>query len=116
MTTISVPLNLSQVNVTKILTNNNDLTVFVGSTESGTCCKDCGQQITHYHSLNKTITLNHLSAFGKPVYIKFQPIRYECTDCHSTTTQKPIWYQSVGHCTQSYGKYSDNPRPFILIF
>ncbi len=104
MTTISVPLNLPQVNVTKILTNNDNLTVFVESTELETCCKDCGKQITQYHSLNKTITLNHLSAFGKPVYIKFQPIRYKCTDCDSTTTQKPIWYQSIGHCTQLYAE------------
>jgi len=105
MTTISVPLNLPQVNVTNLLTNNDDLTIFVESTKSGVCCKDCGKKITHYHGLNKTITLNHLSSFGKPVYIKFQPIRYECTDCHSTTTQKPIWYQSIGHCTQSYASY-----------
>ena len=105
MTTISVPLNLPQVNVTNILTNNDNLTVFVESTESGTCCKDCGKQITRYHSLNKIITLNHLSVFGKPVFIKFQPIRYECTECDSTTTQKPVWYQSIGHCTQPYANY-----------
>jgi transposase len=105
MTTISVPLNLSQVNVTNIVTNNDDLIVSVESTELSTCCKDCGKQITHYHSLNKTVTLNHLSAFGKPVYIKFQPIRYQCTDCNSTTTQQPDWYQSKGHCTQLYAEY-----------
>jgi len=105
MTTISVPLNLSQVNVTSILTNNTDLIISVESTELGTCCKHCGKTITKYHSLNKTVTLNHLSAFGKPVYIKFQPIRYECIDCHLTTTQKPVWYQSIGHCTQLYAEH-----------
>ncbi len=69
MTTISVPLNLPQVNVISTLVNNDNLIVSVESTELGTCCKDCGKQITHHHSLNKTVTLNHLSAFGKPVYI-----------------------------------------------
>ena len=105
MTSISVPLNLPQVNVTDLVTTNDELTIFVESTELGTCCKDCGKHITKYHNLNKTITLNHLSVFGKPVYIKFQPIRYVCTDCHSTTTQKPSWYQSIGHCTQLYAEY-----------
>lgn len=105
MTTISVPLNLSQINVTGILTDNDDLIVSVESTELGTCCKHCSKYITQYHSLNKTVTLNHLSAFGTPVYIKFQPIRYKCIHCDSTTTQKPFWYQSIGHCTQLYSKY-----------
>lgn len=105
MTTISVPLNLPQVNVTNLLTTNDGLIVSVESTELGTCCKHCGEYITHYHSLNKTISLNHLSAFGMPVTIKFQPIRYKCRACESTTTQKPDWYQSIGHCTRPYAEY-----------
>ena len=105
MTTISVPLKLSDMTVinTNVLTND-DIVVHVESTESGTFCKHCGKYITKYHSLNKTVLLNHLPAFGTPVYIKFQPIRYECTDCDSTTTLKPSWYQSVGHCTQLYAQ------------
>ena len=106
MTAISVPLNLSDIIVinTNVLINH-DRVVHVVSTELGTDCKQCGQYITQYHSLNKTVLLNHLPAFGIPVYIKFQPIRYECMDCKSTTTQKPPWYQSVGHCTQLYAQH-----------
>ena len=36
MTTISVSLNLPQINVTNILTNNDDLTIFVENTKFGT--------------------------------------------------------------------------------
>ena len=108
MTTISAPINLSNINVinTNIL-NDGSIIVQVKSTETGTCCKQCGKYITKYHSLNKKIKLNHLPAFGNSVYIEFQPIRYQCTDCNGTptTTHKPSWYQSVGHCTQLYAKY-----------
>jgi len=108
MTTISIPINLSNINIinTNIL-NNGHIILQVKNTETGVCCKHCGNYITNYHSLNKTIKLNHLPAFGNAVYIEFQPVRYQCTDCdgNPTTTQKPSWYQSVGHCTQQYAKY-----------
>jgi len=111
MTTISVPINLPNVSVinTNIL-NNGDIILQVKSTEKGTCCKHCGKFITKYHSLNKTIKLNHLPTFGSSVFIEFQPIRYQCTDCDDcpTTTQKPSWYQSMGHCTQLYSEYIIN--------
>ena len=79
----------------------------VESTKAGTFCKHCGKYITKYHSLNKTVILNHLTSFGNSVYIEFQPIRYSCIDCDGspTTTEKPSWYQSTGHCTESYAKY-----------
>ena len=106
MTTILVPLNLPNVTViSTTMTANDDLIVHVESTELGTYCKHCGESITKYHSLNKTVTLNHLATFGMPVFIKFQPKRYECIDCKSTTTQKPSWYQSTGHCTQLYAQH-----------
>lgn len=105
MTTISVPLNLPQVNVTDLLASKGALIVSVESTEVGTHCKHCGHFLTQSHGLNKAVTLNHLSAFGMPVSIKFQPIRYKCTDCDSTTTQQPSWYQSAGHCTELYAQH-----------
>ena len=89
MTTISVPINIINIKVININTlGNGDIIVQVISTETGTYCKHCGKYITKKHSLNKIIKLNHLPAFGSPVYIEFQPIRYQCFDCdgHPTTT------------------------------
>ncbi len=108
MTTISVPINLPDVNVINVnILNNSDIVVRVESTKAGTFCKHCGKYITKYHSLNKTVILNHLPSFGNSVYIEFQPIRYSCIDCDGspTTTEKPSWYQSTGHCTELYAKY-----------
>ncbi len=106
MTIISVPIKLNDVNIIgNNVLDNGDIIVRVESKEKGTFCKHCGKYITKYHSLNKTITLNHLPAFGTPVYINFQPIRYQCTHCNSTTTRKESWYQSIGHCTQLYAEY-----------
>ena len=107
-TLINVPINLPNIEIINInVLDNDDIIVRVKSTETGTCCKNCGKHITKYHSLNKTIRLKHLPTFGKTVYIEFQPIRYQCTDCDGrpTTTEKPTWYQSAGHCTQVYAKY-----------
>ena len=107
MTTISVPINLSNINVINMLKLDTDIIVRVESTEPGTHCKHCENYITKIHSLNKIILLKHLSAFGTSVYIEFQPMRFQCFDCDGcpTTTQKPSWYQSTGHCTQLYAEY-----------
>ncbi len=108
MTTYASHINLDHVEIMDSSTlETGEIVLKVKSTEEGTCCKRCGQRITAYHSVNKTIRLNHLPAFGTPVYIDFQPIRYQCSDCEGspTTTQKPSWYQSRGHCTQAYAKH-----------
>ncbi len=108
MTTISVPINLPDIDVINVRTlDNADIIVRVKSTKTGTYCKQCGNYITEYHGLNKTVTLNHMPSFGNSVYIEFQPIRYRCTDCDGcpTTSEKPSWYQSTGHCTELYAKH-----------
>jgi transposase len=108
MTTYASHINLDHVEIIDSSTlETGEIVLKVKSTEEGTCCKRCGQRITAYHSLNKTIRLNHLPAFGTTVYIDFQPIRYQCLDCEGfpTTTQKPSWYQSRGHCTTAYAQH-----------
>ncbi len=111
MTTISVPFNIPNINITNInILDNNDIIVKVENTIVGTCCKHCGQYLDKAHSLNKTIKLKHLPSFGNTVYIEFQPTRFQCFDCEGcpTTTEKLPWYQSSGHCTQLYAEYIIN--------
>ncbi len=105
MTTISVPINIPNINVTNINILDNDIIVKVE-----TDCKCCGQYIDKAHSLNKTIKLRNLPSFGNTVYIEFQPTRFQCFDCDGfpTTTEKLSWYQSAGHCTQLYAEYIIN--------
>ena len=108
MTTISVPINLVDIKVTNTnIIDSSNIIVQVKSAEIGTYCKHCDKFITKKHSLNKIIKLKHMPAFGNSVCIEFQPVRYQCFDCdsHPTTTQKPSWYQSTGHCTQVYAEY-----------
>jgi transposase len=110
MTTISVPFNIPNINITNINILDNDIIVKVENTIAGTCCKHCGQYLDKAHSLNKTIKLKHLPSFGNTVYIEFQPTRFQCFDCEGcpTTTEKLPWYQSSGHCTQLYAEYIIN--------
>ena len=110
MTSISIPLNLENIEITNTYKDDKDnLIIQLKSTEKGTFCKHCGEYIENYHSLNKVVRLNHLSAFGIPVYIEFQPIRYQCQNCQGkTTTQIPNWYQSKGHCTKQYAQHIVN--------
>ena len=111
ITNIFIPINLPNTEVIKVdILENGDIIVRIKSTETGTFCKCCGKPITKYHSLNKTVRIKHLPAFGNDVYIEFQPMRYQCFDCkgNPTTTQKPSWYQSKGQCTETYAKYIIN--------
>jgi transposase len=111
MTNISIPINLPNVEVISVTQRAaNETVVRVKSTETETYCKHCGKKITHFHSLNKTLLLKHLPAFGNSVYIEIQPIRFQCFDCegHPTTTQKLSWYQIVGKCTQLYAEHIIN--------
>jgi transposase len=111
MTSLSLPINLHNIEVINTTSlENGDIIVRVKSTETGTCCKCCGKSITKYHSLNKTILLNHLPAFCNSVFIEYQPIRYQCMECkeHPTTTQKLSWYQIEGKCTTLYAKHIIN--------
>ena len=58
MTTIPVPLKLSDVTVINMdVLTNHDIVVHVKSTELGAYCKHCGKYITRYHSLNKTLSV-----------------------------------------------------------
>lgn len=98
-------INIEIISITKL--ENGSIVIHVKSTENGTCCKHCGKHITKYHGLNKTIIINHLSIFGKPTYIQFQPVRFQCLECSGrpTTTQQVSWYKSACQCTEEYALY-----------
>lgn len=108
MTNISVPLDLSDVEIFNTnFSENGKITVHVKSTATETCCQRCGKVITKIHGLNKLIILRHLSILGYMLYIAYQTVRFQCDYCDGrpTTTHKPSWYNTTGKCTVIYAKF-----------
>ena len=87
---LSIPLDIPDVRVLDIKMNKNgDYIITVESTIEGTACRQCGREISRFHSRDRAITLRHLPILGHRVYIRLRPKRYECPYC-STKKHKKI--------------------------
>ena len=78
--------------------------VTVRSTQEGTQCHRCGQQITQRYGQAPAIELRHLPLFGKQVYFRIRPVRYQCPYCDQqpTTTQRLSWYSPKSPHTKAF--------------
>jgi len=78
--------------------------VTVSSTEQGTQCHRCGRHITQRYGQAPPIELRHLPVFGKQVYLRIHPVRYQCPYCdrQPTTTQRLSWYRPNSPHTNAF--------------
>lgn len=105
---ISIPLDIPDVNVLKVETNEaGDVIITVESTQEGTRCGKCGREIGKFHGHDEEIQLRHLSILGRKVYIQIRPKRYQCRDCEGepTTTQRVAWYDPRSPHTKAYEEH-----------
>jgi len=81
--------------------------ITIESTLDGTCCRQCGREITDLHGVDEALTLRHLPILGRPVYLRLRPKRYRCPYCAGgpTTTQQLSWYTAKSPHTKAYEKY-----------
>jgi len=107
--TISLPLDIPEVEVIDVQNNNNkhgDYIITVKSTQTGTLCQHCGRRITKSNGYGREIELRHLPILGRRVYIRLRPKRYECPHCGGkTTTQQLDWYEVNSPHTKAYDRY-----------
>lgn len=105
---LSIPLDIPDVEVTDIKMNKKgDYIITVASTINGTNCRQCGREISKFHSHDRAITLRHLPILGHQVYIRLRPKRYECPFCTSKkhrkiSTQQLDWYRPKSPHTKAY--------------
>ncbi len=105
---IHIPLDLPDVRVLEVSkTAQGHWLIRVESTLNETTCHRCGQQITHFHGLDHPIRLRHLPLFDSPVWIEFQPKRYQCHHCDGrpTTTQRLSWHELRSPNTKPYEQW-----------
>lgn len=105
---ITLPLDIPNVKVLKTETNaEGDFIITVVSTLNSTRCRQCGRDITTFHSYDKEIHLRHLPILGRRVYLRIRPKRYECPSCsdHPTTTQTLEWYEPKSPHTKAYEEH-----------
>jgi transposase len=92
---VTVPLGIPDVKVIKAEFNKiGELIIAIESTKPDTTCHRCGRTIDKFHGYDNWVTIRYLPVFGRPAYLRYQPKRYSCVDCHCTTTQYVDWHES----------------------
>jgi transposase len=105
---VSIPLDIPDVEVIDIKTNKQgDYVITVESTLESTTCRQCGREISKFHSHDRAITLRHLPILGHQVYLRLRPKRYECPYCsgkkhRKISTQQLSWYHPKSGHTKAY--------------
>ena len=100
-------LGLSDITITDVTEmRDSSIHVTVKSTKEETLCRIC-KSPTESYGYGRTLTLRHLSTFGREVYIKITPPRGICKRCddNPTTTQTLDWFRHNGHHTKPYDDY-----------
>ena len=101
-------LNLSGVKVVGIIDSptKNKITIQLESIQGPINCRQCGQP-TKPHGSARTVTLRHLSLFGKETYIEITPRRGRCDDCDGgvSTNETFDWYDPRSKMTKPYEQY-----------
>ena len=97
-------LDLPNVKVQEVhQERNGNYIVTLASTEHGTTCHKCGEEIHKPNGYGEWVTLRHTTVFGKPVYLRIRLPRYRC-DCEGepTTTQRVSWFTCRSPFTAVY--------------
>jgi transposase len=97
-------LDLPNVRITAINQINNEILIYVTSTEDKAHCHKCGKPMEHFYGYAPEIKLRHLPILGHKVFIIIKPKRYLCQDHpeKTTTTQKLSWYRGKAKATNAY--------------
>jgi transposase len=104
---ISVPLDLDNVEVLKVEFDAETVHIEVESTLNGARCERCGRIISRFHGYGDWVEVQHLPSFGRRVFIRYRPKRYECPYCdnHPTTRQQLKWHEPHSPHTKAYDEY-----------
>jgi transposase len=105
---VTVPLGIPDIRVLKTEINElGELIITVESTKDGVSCHCCGQWAEVFHGHDGWVRVRHLSAFGRPTYLRYRPKRYRCEVCEGqpTTTERLDWSTSNSPHTVAYDEH-----------
>lgn len=105
---IEILLEIEKVQVTEVeIEEKKTVIIKVVSSEVGTKCRKCGEELKQENGEDSAIRLRHIPMFERKVYIEIKPKRYICRKCNGnpTTTQRLGWYDARTGQTKAYEKY-----------
>ena len=105
---ITVPLGIPDVKVLEQeITENNELIIYVESTQETTPCGVCRCPIKCTYGKGQEIRLRHLSVLNLKTYICIRPKRGQCLSClhDPTTTQIVSWYTQRSPHTNAFDEH-----------
>ena len=89
---VLIPLDIPDVQVLKTeLTPAGDWLITVKSTLSTARCHKCGREIRRFHGHDQWLTVRHLPILGHPVYLRYQPRRYQCDECSAEIHYRTVF-------------------------
>ena len=97
-TQVAIPLGIPDVRVLQTAVSEpGAIVITIESTKRGTQCRKCGKWITKLCGQEEWVTLRHLSVFGRPTFLRYRPLQYECQECKGyATTQYLQWQDGMG--------------------
>jgi transposase len=108
MDTINLPFDIETLKiVTQEMDSKGKITLTVKSRNHFSICHKCQKPATKPHGTAPIMTVQHTSILDKPVYLKIEPLRYQCEECddHSTTTEQYEWCKRNAKVTHALEEY-----------
>jgi transposase len=101
-----LPLDIKSLEIiSQRVDTQGNLILTVASKHTKTKCHNCGKEATKRFCYSSIIQIRHTSVFDQPVILEIKPVRYQCDDCGSTTTEKYDWVAEGGKITKGLEEY-----------
>ena len=106
MTNISLPLDIDSLDITgQSVDLEGNIIIDVVSKCTKTNCHKCGVATTKRYGYSSPIKVRHTSILDTPVYLRIKPVRYQCADCDTTTTEQYDWCDRNAKVTKKLEEY-----------
>jgi len=108
MSTFTLPLGIDSLEITSQTVDTSGNIIFnVVSKKTCAVCRKCGKPATKRHGFGEVITVRHLPILDRPVYLRIQVVRYECTFCddRTITSEQYDWMERKSKTTKGLDAY-----------
>ena len=106
MSDIILPLDIKSLEITsQSIDNKGNIILDVVSKNDHSTCHNCGQKATKRNGYSKIIEVEHTKILERKVYLRIKPVRYQCDDCKSTTTEQYDWCDRNAKVTKAMEEY-----------
>ena len=106
MANINLPLDIESLEIIgQHIDSEGNIILNVVSKCTETTCHKCGKPATKRYGHSYPIKVRHTSILDTPVYLQIKPVRYQCADCDTTTTEQYAWCDRNAKVTKKLEEY-----------